>query len=123
MEKQVKKNSKKIVNKKPTIANVAKPINVKYAIKMINITKTFLNGKVIANDKVNLNVKENEVHAIIGENGAGKSTLMSMLFGIYSPDSGIIKINGNQVNFSSAKDASDMGLGIDRKSTRLNSSH
>lgn len=112
MEKQVKKNSKKIVNKKPTIANVAKPINVKYAIKMINITKTFLNGKVIANDKVNLNVKENEVHAIIGENGAGKSTLMSMLFGIYSPDSGIIKINGNQVNFSSAKDASDMGLGM-----------
>ncbi|MDE5651801.1 MAG: ABC transporter ATP-binding protein [Ureaplasma sp.] len=79
---------------------------------MIDITKTFLNGKVIANDKVNLRVKENEVHAIIGENGAGKSTLMSMLFGIYSPDSGIIKINGNQVNFSSAKDASDIGLGM-----------
>ncbi len=112
MTKQIKKNNKKIVNKKSTITDIAKPTNVKYAIEMINITKTFLNGKVIANDKVNLNVKENEVHAIIGENGAGKSTLMSMLFGIYSPDSGVIKINGNQVNFSSAKDASDMGLGM-----------
>ncbi len=112
MTKQIKKNNKKIVNKKSTIIDIAKPTNVKYAIEMINITKTFLNGKVIANDKVNLNVKENEVHAIIGENGAGKSTLMSMLFGIYSPDSGVIKINGNQVNFSSAKDASDMGLGM-----------
>lgn len=112
MTKQIKKNNKKIVNKKSTIIDIAKPTNVKYAIEMINITKTFLNGKVIANDKVNLNVKENEVHAIIGENGAGKSTLMSMLFGIYSPDSGAIKINGNQVNFSSAKDASDMGLGM-----------
>ncbi len=112
MTKQIKKNNKKIVNKKSTIIDIAKPTNVKYAIEMINITKTFLNGKVIANDKVNLNVKKNEVHAIIGENGAGKSTLMSMLFGIYSPDSGAIKINGNQVNFSSAKDASDMGLGM-----------
>ena len=112
MTKQIKKNNKKIVNKKSTIIDIAKPTNVKYAIEMINITKNFLNGKVIANDKVNLNVKENEVHAIIGENGAGKSTLMSMLFGIYSPDSGVIKINGNQVNFSSAKDASDMGLGM-----------
>ena len=112
MTKQIKKNYKKNVNKKSTIIDSAKTTNVKYAIEMINITKTFLNGKVIANDKVNLNVKKNEVHAIIGENGAGKSTLMSMLFGIYSPDSGAIKINGNQVNFSSAKDASDMGLGM-----------
>lgn len=113
MNKQVKKNSKKTINQKSIASiKVTKPTNTKYAIEMINITKTFLNGKVIANDKVNLSVKENEVHAIIGENGAGKSTLMSMLFGIYEPDSGIIKINGNQVNFSSAKDASDMGLGM-----------
>jgi len=82
------------------------------AVEMIDITKTFLNGKVIANDKMNLIVEQNEVHAIIGENGAGKSTLMSMLFGVYSPDSGIIKINGKQVNFESAKDASDAGLGM-----------
>ena len=82
------------------------------AVEMIDITKTFLNGKVVANDKMNLVVEQNEVHAIIGENGAGKSTLMSMLFGVYSPDSGIIKINGKQVNFESAKDASDAGLGM-----------
>lgn len=82
------------------------------AIEMINITKSFLNGKVVANDNVNLNVKKNEIHAIIGENGAGKSVLMSMLFGVYSPDSGTIKINGKQVNFESAKDATNAGLGM-----------
>ncbi|MDE7221690.1 MAG: ATP-binding cassette domain-containing protein, partial [Ureaplasma sp.] len=112
MEKQIKKKNTKTIKSKPTNSKITKFENAKYAIEMIDITKTFLNGKVIANDKVNLRVKENEVHAIIGENGAGKSTLMSMLFGIYSPDSGIIKINGNQVNFSSAKDASDIGLGM-----------
>lgn len=83
-----------------------------YAVEMTDITKTFLNGKVVANDKINLRVKKNEVHAIIGENGAGKSTLMSMLFGIYAPDSGEIKINGNLVNFTSAKDADKVGLGM-----------
>lgn len=82
------------------------------AIEMINITKSFLNGKVVANDNVNLNVRKNEIHAIIGENGAGKSVLMSMLFGVYSPDSGTIKINGKQVNFESAKDATNAGLGM-----------
>lgn len=86
--------------------------NNQYAIEMIDVTKTFLNKKVIANDKVCLRVKQNEVHAIIGENGAGKSTLMSMLFGIYAPDSGVIKINGEQVNFSSAKDADRYKLGM-----------
>ena len=77
-----------------------------YAIEMHEITKTFLNGTVIANKDVNLFVKKNEIHAIIGENGAGKSTLMSILFGIYKQDSGSIKINGRIVNFSSAKDLS-----------------
>lgn len=86
--------------------------NIQYAIEMIDVTKTFLNKKVIANDEVCLRVRQNEVHAIIGENGAGKSTLMSMLFGIYAPDSGIIKINGEQVNFSSAKDADRYKLGM-----------
>lgn len=83
-----------------------------YAIEMIDIHKSFLNGKVIANDGINLKVKQNEIHAIIGENGAGKSTLMSILFGIYNQDSGEIKINGQNVYFSSAKDASTMGLGM-----------
>lgn len=83
-----------------------------YAIEMHQITKTFLNGTVIANKDVNLMVKKNEIHAIIGENGAGKSTLMSILFGIYKQDSGTIKINGDLVNFSSAKDASKSGIGM-----------
>ena len=86
--------------------------NTNYAIEMLNISKSFLNGKIIANDNISLKVKENEIHALIGENGAGKSTLMSILFGIYSPDSGKIKINGKNVYFSSAKDASAAGLGM-----------
>ncbi len=84
----------------------------KYAIEIVDIHKSFLNGKVIANDGINLNVKHNEIHAIIGENGAGKSTLMSILFGIYTQDSGTIKVNGKSVYFSSAKDASAAGLGM-----------
>lgn len=86
--------------------------NAKYAIEMIDIHKSFLNGKVIANDSITLRVQQNEIHAIIGENGAGKSTLMSILFGIYSPDKGVIKVNGKQVYFSSAKDATKVGLGM-----------
>ncbi|MGL4951714.1 MAG: ATP-binding cassette domain-containing protein [Mycoplasma sp.] len=86
--------------------------NTKYSIEMINISKSFLNGKIIANDEITLRVKENEIHAIIGENGAGKSTLMSILFGIYTPDEGVIKINQQEVHFNSAMDASKNGLGM-----------
>ena len=66
-----------------------------YAIEMLCITKTF--PGVVANDNVTLRVKENEVLALLGENGAGKSTLMSILFGSYDPDAGIIKIRGKEV--------------------------
>jgi simple sugar transport system ATP-binding protein len=83
-----------------------------YAVEMIDITKTFNEGSIIANDKISIKVKTNTIHAIIGENGAGKSTLMSVLFGIYGPDSGIIKINGELVNFKSAQDASKTGIGM-----------
>ncbi len=95
---------------KQTLRNEVEPS--KFAVEMLNITKTFLNGKVVANDDVNLLVKKNEVHAIIGENGAGKSTLMSILFGLYAPDYGTVKINGEKVNFTSAKDANKVGLGM-----------
>ena len=66
-----------------------------YAIEMLNITKEFPGIK--ANDNVTLQVEQGEIHALLGENGAGKSTLMSILFGLYQPDEGQIKINGEPV--------------------------
>ncbi|MCX8014007.1 MAG: ATP-binding cassette domain-containing protein, partial [Rectinema sp.] len=63
-----------------------------YAIEMIGITKAF--PGVVANSDVTLRVRERVIHSILGENGAGKSTLMSILFGLYRADSGIIKVRG-----------------------------
>lgn len=80
------------------------------AIEMKNISKSF--GSHKANDNVDLSVRKGEVHALLGENGAGKSTLMNMLSGIYTPDSGHIKINGEEVHFSSPKDSIRMGIGM-----------
>ncbi len=81
-----------------------------YAIQMLGITKTF--PGIIANDNVDLVVKKNEVHAILGENGAGKSTLMSVLFGAYSPDSGKILINGKEVKITNPNIATELGIGM-----------
>ena len=64
-----------------------------YAIEMLNITKEFPGIK--ANDNVTLQVEQGEIHALLGENGAGKSTLMSILFGLYQPDEGQIKLMEN----------------------------
>ena len=80
------------------------------AIEMIGITKTF--PGVIANNDVSISVKENEVLALLGENGAGKSTLMSILFGAYNPDSGIIKIRGEQVKIKDPNAATKLGIGM-----------
>ncbi|PIE97603.1 MAG: heme ABC transporter ATP-binding protein [Treponema sp.] len=80
------------------------------AIEMLHITKVF--PGVVANDDVCLSVRKNEVHAILGENGAGKSTLMSILFGNYEPDEGIIKINGNEVKIKNPNDATALGIGM-----------
>lgn len=81
-----------------------------FAIEMKNISKTF--GHLKANDNINLSVRRGEVHALLGENGAGKSTLMNMLSGIYMPDSGIIRINGEEVHFASPKDSIKKGIGM-----------
>jgi len=81
-----------------------------YAIQMLGITKTF--PGIIANDNVNLEVKKNEVHAILGENGAGKSTLMSVLFGAYNADAGKILVNGKEVKISNPNVATELGIGM-----------
>jgi simple sugar transport system ATP-binding protein len=77
---------------------------------MIGITKVF--PGVVANDKVNLEVADGEVHALLGENGAGKSTLMSILFGLYEKDSGIIKIRGKEARIRGPNDATALGVGM-----------
>ncbi len=81
-----------------------------YVIEMLNITKEF--PGILANDDVSLQLKRGEIHALLGENGAGKSTLMSILFGLYKPDSGIIKKNGRQIAISNPNDANDHGIGM-----------
>lgn len=79
-------------------------------VEMKNISKSF--PGVLANDRVNLTLHQGEIHALLGENGAGKSTLMSILTGLYRPDSGDILINGEKVEFKSPKDAVKKGIGM-----------
>ena len=84
--------------------------NVPYAIEMVNITKRF--PGIIANDNVTLQLKRGEIHALLGENGAGKSTLMSVLFGLYQAEEGVIKKNGEIVQINNPNDANDLGIGM-----------
>lgn len=81
-----------------------------YAIEMVNITKRF--PGIIANDNITLQLKKGEIHALLGENGAGKSTLMSVLFGLYQPEEGIIKKDGVEVKINNPNDANDLGIGM-----------
>ena len=81
-----------------------------YVIEMLNITKEFPGIK--ANDNVTLQVEKGEIHALLGENGAGKSTLMSVLFGLYQPEQGIIKVRGEEVNISNPNVANRYGIGM-----------
>ena len=77
---------------------------------MQNIVKRF--PLVLANDHINFEVNWGEIHALIGENGAGKSTLMKILYGLQPPDEGVLKINGETVQFKSPKDAIKLGIGM-----------
>lgn len=81
-----------------------------YIIEMLNITKEFPGIK--ANDNVTLQLKRGEIHALLGENGAGKSTLMSILFGLYQPTSGTIRMNGQEVQINNPNDANDLNIGM-----------
>lgn len=91
------------------------------AIELIGITKTF--PGIVANDNVTINVRENEILALLGENGAGKSTLMSILFGAYNPDRGIIKIRGEQVAIKDPNTATSLGIGMVHQHFKLVSNY
>ena len=79
-------------------------------IEMLHITKEF--PGIIANDDITLQLRRGEIHALLGENGAGKSTLMSVLFGLYQPEAGVIKKNGQEVKINSPNDATALGIGM-----------
>jgi len=79
-------------------------------LEMRGIRKEF--PGVLANDDVALDVRQGEVHALLGENGAGKSTLMNILYGLYKPDAGEILLRGRPVVFGSARDAIQSGIGM-----------
>ncbi len=81
-----------------------------YAVEMLGITKRFKG--IIANNNISIQLKQSEIHALLGENGAGKSTLMSILFGLYKADSGIIKINDKEVKIDNPNIANKLGIGM-----------
>jgi simple sugar transport system ATP-binding protein len=81
-----------------------------FVIEMLNITKDF--PGIRANDDITLQLKRGEIHALLGENGAGKSTLMSVLFGLYQPESGTIKKDGQIVHIKNPNDANALNIGM-----------
>ena len=81
-----------------------------YAIRMQGIDKTF--GSVRANRGASLEVRQGEIHALVGENGAGKSTLMKILGGLQPPDAGTMEVNGSDVTGWNTKDAIHAGIGV-----------
>ena len=81
-----------------------------YIIEMLNIRKEF--PGIVANDDITLQLRKGEIHALLGENGAGKSTLMSVLFGLYQPEAGVIKKNGEIVKINNPNDATVLNIGM-----------
>ncbi|HJV17798.1 MAG TPA: ABC transporter ATP-binding protein [Bacillales bacterium] len=83
---------------------------MEYVIEMLNIRKEF--GNFVANDNITLQLKKGEIHALLGENGAGKTTLMNVLFGLYQPEQGEIRVKGKSVKISNPNIANDLGIGM-----------
>ena len=97
----------KAVSQETMAPNAEQP---EYVIEMLNITKIFPGIK--ANDNITLQLRRGEIHALLGENGAGKSTLMSVLFGLYQPEEGVIKKNGQVVKINNPNDANALNIGM-----------
>ncbi|MCM3667776.1 ABC transporter ATP-binding protein [Mesobacillus maritimus] len=83
---------------------------MEYVIEMLNIRKEF--SGFVANDNITLQLKQGEIHALLGENGAGKSTLMNVLFGLYQPEEGEIKVKGESVKITDPNVANELGIGM-----------
>ncbi|WP_047981213.1 ABC transporter ATP-binding protein [Ornithinibacillus contaminans] len=83
---------------------------MEYVIEMLNIRKEF--PGIVANDNITVQLKKGEIHALLGENGAGKSTLMNVLFGLYQPEAGEIRVKGEKVNITNPNIANELGIGM-----------
>jgi simple sugar transport system ATP-binding protein len=83
---------------------------MEHIVEMLGIRKEF--PGIVANDNVTLQLRRGEIHALLGENGAGKSTLMGILFGMYQPDAGVIKIRGKETKIANPNVANDLGIGM-----------
>ena len=83
---------------------------MEYVIEMLKVRKEF--PGIVACDDITLQLAKGEIHALLGENGAGKSTLMSILFGLYQPDSGIIKVRGKEEKIPNPNTANQLGIGM-----------
>ncbi|MFZ3576664.1 ABC transporter ATP-binding protein [Virgibacillus sp. DJP39] len=83
---------------------------MEYVIEMLNIRKEF--PGIVANDNITVQLKKGEIHALLGENGAGKSTLMNVLFGLYQPEKGEIRYNGEKVSITDPNVATKLGIGM-----------
>jgi general nucleoside transport system ATP-binding protein len=83
---------------------------MEYVIEMLGIRKEF--PGIVANDNITLQLQQGEIHALLGENGAGKSTLMNVLFGLYQPEQGEIRVRGKSVKITNPNIANDLGIGM-----------
>jgi ABC-type branched-subunit amino acid transport system ATPase component len=90
-----------------TLMKSVRPIR----LRLQNITKTF--PGVVANDRITLDLRPGEIHALLGENGAGKTTLMRILYGLYQPDDGEILMRGQPVRIRSPRQAIALGMGLE----------
>ena len=99
-----------VVAEDPSSATGPAGSSADLALELRGITKRF--GSFVANDAIDLDLREGEVHALLGENGAGKSTLMNVLYGLYRADEGEIYVRGRRVEMTSSADAIRLGIGM-----------